>query len=149
MFSSREFGKIHDLEMFHQADKFEKNMNRLAMEKEAHKKVIIIVCIALFILIGLLIYIFRKNSILERKNKSLFELNLKVMNEQKEDMENHYEENQKEDLVESIGEESGGMDKTEEIHTNTDDSGRLKYINSGLTEEMATDIEGKIRKVMS
>lgn len=127
LFTTREFGKIHDLEMFHQADKFERHLNRLSMEKELRDKVLWIVNIAFTVLAGLLIFIFRQNRSLQRKNKYLFERNLEVMNAQeKEKEESSLNEN---DLAE--------------------EKGNTKYNTSGLSDEAAEDIKKRILQVMS
>lgn len=127
LFTTREFGKIHDLEMFHQADKFERHLNRLSMEKELRGKVLWVISIALIILSGLLIFIFRQNRSLQRKNKNLFEMNLEVMNAQKkEEVEINSNEN-----------------------TSAKENENTKYNTSGLSDETAEEIKKRILQVMS
>lgn len=127
LFTTREFGKIHDLEMFHQADKFERHLNRLSMEKELRGKVLWIVSIALVVLAGLLIFIFRQNHSLQRKNKYLFERNLEIMSVQdKEKEERRNDEKDPDEEKENI-----------------------KYNSSGLSEEAAEEIKKRILQVMS
>lgn len=127
LFTTREFGKIHDLEMFHQADKFERHLNRLSMEKELRGKVLWIVSIALVIMAGLLIFIFTQNRSLQRKNKYLFERNLEVMNAQEKEKE------------ESRDNESDSVEEKENV----------KYNTSGLSDEAAEALKQRILQIMS
>lgn len=79
IFDVKEFGKIHDLELFHQTDKLEKRINRMSMEEKMRTKVLIITCVAILMLSTLLILLFRQNGSLRRKNKALFYRNLEIV----------------------------------------------------------------------
>ena len=79
VFDAREFGKIHDLELFDRTDKFEKRINRMNMEEKMRSKILLTVCIALIAVVIFLSVLFRQNRNLRIKNKSLFEKNLEIM----------------------------------------------------------------------
>ncbi|MDE7412580.1 MAG: helix-turn-helix transcriptional regulator [Muribaculaceae bacterium] len=79
LFNPRELGKIHDLNMFHEVNKFERRMEVLAVKDRMRLAIIWIVSIALLIVVGLLLILFIKNRDLKAKNRALFELNISDM----------------------------------------------------------------------
>lgn len=79
IFNAREFGNIHDLELFHETDKFEKRINRIQVEEKMRQRIMMITVAGLVILVGFLILLFVQNKKLRLKNKSLFEHNVKIM----------------------------------------------------------------------
>lgn len=79
VFSAREFGNIHDLELFHETDKFEKRLNRIKVEEQMRSRVIVIIVFALVVLSAMLLILFIQNRKLRMKNRSLFDRNLEIM----------------------------------------------------------------------
>ncbi len=79
IFNAREFGHIHDIELMHENDKFERRINVLRMEEKMKMRVLLIVSIASLILLALIVVLFRQNKNLQSKNRSLFEKNLEMM----------------------------------------------------------------------
>lgn len=79
VFSAKEYGNIHDLELFHETDKFEKRINRIQMEEKMRSKVLVIIVFALIVLAIMLAILFMQNRKLRLKNKSLFERNVEIM----------------------------------------------------------------------
>lgn len=73
VFNTREFGKIRDLEMFHQADRFEKRIAVLQVEEKMRTRMLVIVSVALLVVIALCVRIFIQNRSLKRKNRNLYE----------------------------------------------------------------------------
>lgn len=84
IFNAREFGHIHDLELFHETDKFEKRINILMIEEKMRTRILIIVCIAVAVLSMLLALLYRQNRKLKSKNKSLFDKNIEILQAEKE-----------------------------------------------------------------
>ncbi|MDE5877022.1 MAG: helix-turn-helix domain-containing protein [Muribaculaceae bacterium] len=80
IFNARELGYIHDIELMHENDKFERHINVLRMEEKMKMRILLIVSIALLILLALIVVLLRQNKNLQSKNKSLFEKNLAIMN---------------------------------------------------------------------
>lgn len=79
IFNAREFGHIHDLELFHETDKFEKRINILMLEEKMRTRILIVVCIAAAILTLMLALLYSQNRKLKSKNKSLFEKNVEML----------------------------------------------------------------------
>lgn len=79
IFNAREFGHIHDLELFHETDKFEKRLNQIKLEEKLQSRITIITSICLCLLALMLIVLFRQNKNLRLKNKSLFDRNIEIM----------------------------------------------------------------------
>lgn len=79
IFNAKEFGRIHDLELYHETDKFEKRINLMALEKKMRTRMLLIACAVAALLTVFSVILFRQNRNLHRKNKSLFEKNLEIM----------------------------------------------------------------------
>ncbi len=79
VFNAREFGNIHDLELFHETDKFEKRINRIRVEEKMRVRIIFITTSALILLIGMLVILLFQNNKLRMKNRSLFDRNVEIM----------------------------------------------------------------------
>ncbi len=83
IFNPREFGHIHDMELFHEADKFEKRINILKLEEKLRVRLLVVVSIAALLMLVLLTLLYRQNRKLQSKNKSLFEKNIEMMKAEK------------------------------------------------------------------
>lgn len=79
IFNPQELGHIHGLELFHEADKFEKRINILKLEEKMRVRMLVVVSIAALLMLVLLTLLYRQNRKLQSKNKSLFEKNIEVM----------------------------------------------------------------------
>lgn len=79
MFNAREFGNIHDLELFHETDKFEKKLNRMRVEEKMRTRIIAITVTSIFVLGLMLVILYMQYRALRIKNRSLFERNLEIM----------------------------------------------------------------------
>lgn len=144
LFTTREFGEIHDLEMFHQADKLENHLNRISMEKELREKVLWVVSSALLLLAALLVFIFRQNRSLQRKNRYLFDRNLEIMDAQEKGI------NINQDVPETENATINDSNNAEiiPVDSETAQNDHLKYTSSGLSEEAAAALEKRILEVM-
>lgn len=83
IFNPRELGHIHDLELFHEADKFEKRINMLKLEEKMRVRLLVVVSIAALLMLVLLTLLYRQNRKLQSKNKSLFDKNIEMMKAEK------------------------------------------------------------------
>lgn len=79
IFNAREFGNIHDLELFHETDKFEKRINRIRIEQKMRIKIIFITTSALIVLTVMLVILLLQNRSLRLKNRYLFDRNIEIM----------------------------------------------------------------------
>ena len=125
IFNAREFGHIHDLELFHEADKFEKRINLLMLEEKMRVRILIVVSVAAFLLLVLLVLLYRKNRVLRNKNKSLFEKNIEMLEAEKADS------------------------RTAETDAGDESAQRRKYDTTPITDDTRQSIILKIRQAMS
>lgn len=88
VFNAREFGNIHDLQLFHETDKFEKRINRIKVEEEMRSRIIMITTAGLLLLAAMLVLLFVQNRNLRLKNRSLFERNMEIMSSESSDYVN-------------------------------------------------------------
>lgn len=95
VFNAREFGRIHDLELFYEADKFEKRINRIKMEEQMRSRIFAITGVGLVILAVMLVVLFLQNRTLRLKNRSLFERNMEIMSTEKIDFPDDAEQEKK------------------------------------------------------
>ena len=79
IFNVREFGHIHNLELMHEANRFEKNINALRMEERMKTRSLTLVSVSALVLTVFLVLLFIQYIRLKSKNKSLFEKNIKLM----------------------------------------------------------------------
>lgn len=123
VFNTHEFGKIRDLEMFHEADKFEKRISVLKMEERMRTRTLWIVAAGLALFMSLCAYIFAQNRSLRRKNRILYENNVAAMR----------------------AEQQSASVPTPQ----TADTEAAKYSSSSLDSERGAELERKIQQVMS
>ena len=79
VFSAREYGNIHDLELFDETTKFEQRIKRIQIEEKMRSRVIMVIACALLLLAIMTTILFVQNRKLRLKNKSLFDRNLEIM----------------------------------------------------------------------
>ena len=79
VFNTREFGKIRDLEMFHETDRFKKRISMMQIEEKMRRRTLVIVSIALLCVAVLCVLVFMQNRNLLRKNRNLYERNMVAM----------------------------------------------------------------------
>lgn len=79
VFNAREFGHIHDLELFYETDKFEKQIGQIRFEERIRSRIMLASIIGLVVLSVLLALLFFQNRNLKIKNKSLFDKNREIM----------------------------------------------------------------------
>lgn len=126
--------RIHELEMLHETNQFAERLNKLAMEEKMKSRILIVVAAALFLLSISFIYILVQNRSLRRKNKFLFETNLKDMR-----VDNHESQSYNESVpATSIKNQSSEVSKEKE-----------KYASSSLSDEIGAVLEQRIRNVMA
>lgn len=129
-----ELNRIHELEMLHETNQFAERLNKLAMEEKMKSRILIVVAAALFLLSISFIYILVQNRSLRRKNKFLFETNLKDMR-----VDNHESQSYNESVpATSIKNQSSEVSKEKE-----------KYASSSLSDEIGAVLEQRIRNVMA
>ena len=83
LFNPKELGKLHDLNMFYEVDKFERRIEIMAVRERMRLTVLWTVGIALCVVIILLLMLFRQNRDLRKKNRTLFERNVSEMESEK------------------------------------------------------------------
>lgn len=146
VFNTREFGKIRDLEMFHETDKFEKRINILQIEEKMRTRILVVVCVALLLVIVLCLYIFVQYRRLRQKDRNLFERNVAAIKaEERLDRAIHHQ---------AISHDSNPVstDNIERIPTGTSDnsdSSVKKYTGSALSESRSNELEERILEIMS
>lgn len=128
MFNAREYGNIHDLELFHEADKFEKRISEIKMEEQMRKRVVNIVVFVLIVLAIFLIILYSQNRKLRAKNKSLFDRNMEIMAKS----------------VSEFSEVQNTCHHKEIINEDND----VKYTGSALSDETRLHIKDAIRTSM-
>lgn len=137
VFNTREFGKIHDLEMFHQADRFEKRIAVMQVEDKMRMRILVTVSVALLLVVALCAWIFIQNRSLRRKNRDLYERNMEAMKA---------EERLNRELL--AGKETP-RDVAEEVSEDEPEVIAAKYSGSGLTDETGRKLEARVLEVMA
>ena len=79
LFNPKELGKLHDLNMFYEVDKFERRIEIMAVRERMRIIILWTVAIALCVVIILMVILFIQNRDLRRKNRTLFERNVSEM----------------------------------------------------------------------
>lgn len=139
LFNTREFGKVRDLELLYEADKYEKRINAITLQKRMRQNLLVAAVVVGLVLFVLLLYILRQNRILNRKNKSLFERNMEIMANER--LSGHSTGRKAED-VEPAAPDNPVADNGET------DGQEEKYQSSSLTEDSRHLIKECIDKVM-
>ncbi len=152
VFNTREFGKIRDLEMFHQADRFEKRIAVLQVEEKMRTRMLVIVSVALLVVIALCVRIFIQNRSLKRKNRNLYERTVAAIRaeegrdraildkriSEKTDSEGRVGD------IEAVGKSGTSESATGETHVQSDsDSGSV------LVDMRRRRLEARVLEVMS
>ena len=153
VFSTKEFGKIRDLEMFHEADKFERRISLLQIEEKMRTRILWLVSSSLILVAALCIYIFIQNHRLRRKNKDLYDRNVAAMKAEEKwqkEME-RLRTIRSGACVEDVrvsGHESGDDDDS---HTADSGNGIAfgKYAGSRLDDVKSRKLEQRINEVLS
>jgi len=139
LFNTREFGKVRDLELLYEADKYEKRINAITLQKRMRQNLLVAAAAVGLVLLVLLLYILRQNRILNRKNKSLFERNMEIMANER--LSGH-----------GAGRKAGDVEPTapdnQVAEDDETDSQEEKYQRSSLTEDSRHLIKERIDKVM-
>ena len=79
LFNPKELGKLHDLNMFYEVDKFERRIEIMAVRERMRSIILWTVGIALCVVMILMVIFFIQNRDLRRKNRTLFERNVSEM----------------------------------------------------------------------
>lgn len=172
LFNTKDFGKIRDLEMYHEVDKFERRISILQLEEKMRTRTIWILLAGLLLVIALGGYIFMQNHALRRKNRILYEKNMASMKAEeaarRDMMELIRKESELEKMrqamppsvadAESIGEEDasqrpeeGDMTGREDLPGNgsADEASVRKYAGPMLDDERCRALELRINEIMS
>jgi len=139
LFNTREFGKVRDLELLYEADKYEKKISAITLQKRIRQNLLVAAVAVGLVLLVLLLYILRQNRILNRKNESLFERNLEIMANEKDSCHGAGRKDVKHGPVVPAAQEADNPET---------DNQEDKYQNSSLTEDSRHLIKERIGKVM-
>ncbi|MDE5807576.1 MAG: helix-turn-helix transcriptional regulator [Muribaculaceae bacterium] len=144
LFNPKELGKIHDLNMFYEADKFERKIEIMTVRERMQRTVLWTIGCALVIVVFLLFVLFRKNHELTAKNKALFERNLSEMKE----------DDGSQETISSLDFRTGATNEAlpdeKEIkqgENGADNVGTQKYAGSNITDETRKRVKEAIEKV--
>ena len=130
-----DFGKIRDLEMFHEVDKFTKEIDRLTLEDMQRRRVLAIVFSAAAVIAAMLVWMWALNKKLRRKNRDLFARNMEIMATERMAAEQPVQPNL------AVAGETGD-------DTGAPAGGGGKYVSSNLSDDMKAELGKRISAVM-
>ena len=128
--SANEYGKIKDMQFFHEASKYEKQLAQLTAEKKVRNTVIGAIAIGLLLALMFLAFTVYQNRQLARSNKDLFKKNVALIESEEHEQLLHQQY----------------AKKLEQYMEKDNDSERYK--SSNLTDEGKEQLLGSIRQVM-
>ncbi|MDE5795755.1 MAG: helix-turn-helix domain-containing protein, partial [Muribaculaceae bacterium] len=150
-FNSHGLNRIRDIEIVHEAEKFQKTINVINMEKKMRTHILIIVSVALAIMIGMVIWIGIQNHRLKQKNRALFQRNLEEMKERAVDQNYDPENNQTIAYINtdtkyliSLKENDYSPDELSEIQTIKDEDSK-----SVMSEDIRSRLKLRITEIMT
>ena len=136
VFNTREFGKIRDLEMFHETDRFKKRISMMQIEEKMRRRTLVIVSIALLCVAVLCVLVFMQNRNLLRKNRNLYERNMVAMKAE-------------EKLREAIRCQQETVRLTYASNDGKPEEASEKYSGSSLSDSRGKEIEERIIELMA
>ena len=136
VFNTREFGKIRDLEMFHETDRFKKRISMMQIEEKMRRRTLVIVSIALLCVAVLCVLVFMQNRNLLRKNRNLYERNMVAMKAE-------------EKLREAIRCQQDTVRLTYASNDGKPEEASEKYSGSSLSDSRGKEIEERIIELMA
>ena len=136
VFNTREFGKIRDLEMFHETDRFKKRISMMQIEEKMRRRTLVIVSIALLCVAVLCVLAFMQNRNLLRKNRNLYERNMAAMKAE-------------EKLREAIRCQQETVRLTYASNDGKPEKASEKYSGSSLSDSRGKEIEERIIELMA
>ena len=128
--NANEYGKIKDMQFFHDLGNYEKEVARLTSEKKMHDTVLFSIIGFLLVALVFLVVSMIQNRKLKRSNKDLFDKNVALLRQEEVEQQLRKAYAYKKEQLEAIESDSG------------------RYKGSSLTDESREQLLARIRDVM-
>ena len=156
IFSTKEFGKIKDLQSFFEIEKIETQVNQLTAEQKLKNKILVIISGALVIIVLLLLLTYIQKKRLTKRNKDLFRKNVEAMKSEElekqirreSELKSKYQEAKIKEIEDRLKIYESPQSDEELIEDESEKDINNRYKGSKLSNKYKASLLDAIRNVM-